>query len=210
MFFAQQIPPYSIEVFNFISVAVSIVLGLGLTCLLNDISRVIQNWNRVKLYWVHCIWVAVIIGLHFQLWYGFWIYHSVPRWTFLSFVGYMLAPALLFLIADLLFPELVASEVDDQRFDLRTYYNSIHTPLFATLSAYLITVTALTIFLKPSNEFPIVPMLCRLAGITCAVLAMIFRSEAVHGVLVIVVLALFLLFVCTAHLQPLTLAHLER
>lgn len=62
----------SMDAFNYLSVMVSIVLGLGLTQLFAGIGNLVQIRRRVKLYWLHTFWVLLLIGLHLHMWWSLW------------------------------------------------------------------------------------------------------------------------------------------
>ena len=59
--------------FEFISVLLSIVVGLALTRLLSGVGRALEIRRRLRFYWVQAVWVAnvalllVYAGLHFLL-----------------------------------------------------------------------------------------------------------------------------------------------
>jgi hypothetical protein len=48
------------DAFNYVSVLVSIVIGLGVTRVLSQLSDAIQIHHRSQIYWVHTFWM---IGL---------------------------------------------------------------------------------------------------------------------------------------------------
>lgn len=55
--------------FEFIAVAVSIILGLGVIQLLSNLDRVFAQPYR---YWLHSAWVFILFWVLLQNWWAFW------------------------------------------------------------------------------------------------------------------------------------------
>jgi len=55
--------------FEYISVAVSIILGLGVIQLLSNLDRVFAQSRR---YWLHSVWVFILFWILVQNWWAFW------------------------------------------------------------------------------------------------------------------------------------------
>lgn len=93
------------DIFFHVRVVMSIVLGLGLTRLLNGTSRFVQHPGRHAAYPIHLGWVAwtVLLLLHFW-WWEFWL-TAVPRWTFQVYLFVVAYVVLLFLLCTLLYPD---------------------------------------------------------------------------------------------------------
>jgi len=70
-----------VDGFNYLSVMVSIVVGLGLTQLFAGIGNLVQVRRRVKLYPLHSLWVLLVIVLHLHMWWSFWALRAVAEWT---------------------------------------------------------------------------------------------------------------------------------
>ena len=46
--------------FEFVGVLFSVIIGLAISHLLSTVSDLIEVYERVKLYWVNCIWALTI------------------------------------------------------------------------------------------------------------------------------------------------------
>ena len=104
--------------FEFLLVLYSIVAGLGISLLVRSVGQVIEARDRVRLYWVHTCWVALIFVSHVVSWFGLWGYVHNQSWTVLQALLLLCVPMLLYLVSHLAVPEL-----DDERpHDLREYY----------------------------------------------------------------------------------------
>jgi hypothetical protein len=49
------------DAFGYLSVLLSIILGLGLTQLLTAIGRLIRHRDRVRVHWLPLLWAAVLL-----------------------------------------------------------------------------------------------------------------------------------------------------
>ena len=112
--------------FEFVTVLVSIIVGLGITVLLQGLARVLRG--ELEGYWVHLLWTVSAFLLLVQ---HFWALFEVAErtdWTLLDLSAWLVAPMLIFLFSAILFP---GSGV--QR-ELRGHYFARRRPLFCVLS----------------------------------------------------------------------------
>jgi hypothetical protein len=118
------------DAFNYLSVMVSVILGLGLTQLLAGVGNLVQVRRRVKLYWLHSVWVLLLVALHLNLWWSFWSLRGVDDWTYVTFVYVLFGPAMLVIASHVIMPELI-----DGHIDVRTHYFDTRLVFFALLAA---------------------------------------------------------------------------
>lgn len=104
--------------FEFLLVLYAIVAGLGVSLLVRSVGQLIEARDRVRRYWVHTCWVALIFVSHVVSWFGLWGYARNPSWTILQALLLLCVPILLYLISHLSVPELD----DDRVHDMREYY----------------------------------------------------------------------------------------
>src|SRR6266571_1445479 len=95
------------DAFNYLAVMLSIVLGLGLTQLFAGIGNLVQIRRRVKRFWLHTVWVLLLIVLHVHMWWSFWALRGVTHWTYATFVYVLVGPALLVIASHIIIPEPV-------------------------------------------------------------------------------------------------------
>jgi hypothetical protein len=112
------------EGFGYICVMVSILLGMGLTRLLAGIGNLVQIRRRVKLYWLHTLWVLLVIVFHLHVWWSFWTMRGVTVWNYATFVFVLLGPATLVIASRIIIPELIGDRIVVERH----YYDT--SPLF--------------------------------------------------------------------------------
>lgn len=101
--------------FNYLTVLVSIILGLGVTQLLTGIGRMLQNRDRVVLYWPAIGSVLSLLVAHVLVWWTLFELHTHGEWTFPGFISVLLMPILLYLLSALVLPDFGDSVADDLR-----------------------------------------------------------------------------------------------
>ena len=93
------------EVFSYLSVLVSIVLGLGIAHLLGSIIRLITNRRRMAFYWPSLVWVVNLLLIMLLVWWtDFSLTSHREGWTFAIFAFTMTLPALLYVTSGLILP----------------------------------------------------------------------------------------------------------
>jgi hypothetical protein len=110
--------------FEYVAVAVSLVLSFGAVRILNGLSYVLNGEHR---YWVHTLWVLVSLSNFAVSWWAFWAASDVPSWHLGSFLLALTYPGLLYVGAALLIPG-DASKVTEWR----SHFYEVRRPLFLT------------------------------------------------------------------------------
>ena len=77
------------SIFEFISVAASIVLATGVTKLLSCVPQV---FNKSRRDWLHIAAWLYLTSLHFLIWWRVWALNSVPNWDIIGFFLMMASP----------------------------------------------------------------------------------------------------------------------
>ncbi len=113
------------SLFEFLMVFVSIIVGLGTTEILAGVAQRIRHRDSVEGYWVHYCGVALIFFALIQNWWELWARRHATEWSFFSLVMMLIAPASLYLIAHLIFPQPVRNS------DIRAYYFQQARPIWS-------------------------------------------------------------------------------
>ena len=100
------------DAFSYLSVLLSIVLGLGITQLLQGFGRLMNARSRVRPYWPSLLWAVVLLVAHVQNWWSMFGLRGRAHWSFLDFALVLSNPILLYLLAALVLPENVEGDVD--------------------------------------------------------------------------------------------------
>jgi hypothetical protein len=117
--------------FDYLTVLVSIVLGLAITNVLTRLATLITTRHRVDFYWPPVAWAIWIFFISVQHWWAQWSVRHSQQWNFGSFWLEILVPVVLFLMSALVLPE----REEDGRLDLGRWYFHNRAWFFALLCA---------------------------------------------------------------------------
>ena len=124
------------QAFEYLSVLVSIVLGLGITQLLTGFGRWLEQRDTFRAYPPAIAWAGFLLLVHVQTWWTMFAMGVHEDWNFLQFTAVLLQPIILFLLAVIVFPGPNARSSDlrqnflDQR---RWFYGLLMSVLLASL-----------------------------------------------------------------------------
>lgn len=169
--------------FEYVSVLISIVLGLGITQIVTGTADMIHNSERVRVYWPHVLWVVLVFFLHLQEWWILYGLRQYQEWRLATFFFTILYPINLFILARILFPGgQEAGPIDLKEFYFKNYRK------FFLLSAFLPVVSFIdNVFI---NQYPIEEQFIHvlLLGVMGWGAARGLQKEWLHKVIVIVFL----------------------
>lgn len=112
--------------FEFVTVLVSIIVGLGIAVLLEGLARVFRG--ELEGYWVQLVWSLAAFLLLVQNFWSLFVAADRTNWTLFNLSNLLVAPMLIFLFAAILFP--AAGSVRR----LRSHYYDRRRSLFSVLS----------------------------------------------------------------------------
>jgi hypothetical protein len=189
-----------IATYEHVVVVMSILLGLAVTQLIKGIAQLYRARLRVQTYWIHSVWIALLIVLSLVGWWTYWNYRSIAEWNFLRFVVYLSPMIAFYYLTVMVIPDPV-----DAVASLREYYFSTRVSFFSTFALYgfLAGLTAVVVrglpVSDPSNLF-------RAALLLLALVAMRSASPRVHAVVLTLSAILMVLFIVVIQfrLGPLT------
>ncbi len=159
--------------FEYLAAGYTLVLSFAVIRALGGIAHAVHPARR---YWVHVVWLAVILFASLGTFWAFWSYREV-EWTLIRFALLLAVPALQYVFCSLLVPPDPSSVTS-----WRDYFFDVRIPLFAT--GVLMTATVVvgsTVVLGVSLTHPV-----RLAQLTMmALFAIGLASDkpSVHSVL---------------------------
>lgn len=110
-------------------------MGLAVVKLLQGLVWTIHGRQRIKVYWVHLVWIVNVILLQFE---HYWHLGAASNGeSFYGFANALLTPMFAYLVAGLLVPP----SGEDRPVDLRDFYYENHVWIFGTF-AMVATVNA--------------------------------------------------------------------
>lgn len=178
------------DAFGYVSVIFSVVIGLGLSHLLNGVVELVKARQLVRFYWVHLLWVSLIFVGHIFLWWTMWNLRLMRDWNFFSFLLLLLSPILLYVAAAFLIPKIEP----DVPLDLRLYFYENHSAFFGVNAAFTALLGAENWLLtgRPSPP-PVLGFLALWFLLLC--LSAVVKNARYHAAVGILLGLLFLVFI---------------
>jgi hypothetical protein len=137
-------------VFEYLTVLVSVVVGLSVTSFLTNVARIIHVRGDVTISWVQLMWSATILVWTVAFWWFTFVLAEQRQWTFPLFVFLLAYATLLFLLMALLFPEGVPKD-----HNYRTQFMRNRVWYFGVFLLFL-CVDVIDYFIKLDKEVSIV------------------------------------------------------
>ena len=177
------------DAFSYVSVIISVVIGLGLSQLLTGIAELVKHRRRVKFYWVHLIWVGLTFVGHIFLWWTMWNLRLVREWNFFSFLLILLPPILLYVAAAFMVPRVES----DASINLRQYFYENHSAFFTVNAAFTGLMSAENWLL--SGRMSPAPVTIVFAVWLVLRVSAVVKNQRYHAAVALLFAILFLLFV---------------
>jgi hypothetical protein len=165
-----------VDIFEFLLALYAIVAGLGVSLLVRSIGQMIEARDRVRLYWVHSCWLALIFVSHVVSWFALWKFSQHSPWTVLQALLLLCVPILLYLISHLAVPELE----DGRMHDMREYYYRHIRWMQGLLLAVLICGTVAQLVIEGRPDF-VGPGAVRAAMALVLLPGIVSRRPGVHA-----------------------------
>ena len=144
-----------ISAFEYVTVLISIILGLGITQILTGIADLTHQSNRVKVYWPHILWVFIVLLLHVQEWWVTFELRDFEPWRLPTFLFVMIYPIILFILARLLFP----FGIQEGTVDLKAFYFDNYRKIFLFGSTLPILSILDAIFIRDSDPSQLIKLI---------------------------------------------------
>ena len=133
------------DTFNYISVMISIILGVGITQLFAGIGNILQIRHRVRQYWLFSLWVLVLIIINMHMWWSLWAFRESVTWNYAMFLYVLIGPAGLVIAGHILIPGEFYVDVAKGKFDLKQHYFDISRLFFGIIAGVIVWA----MFLEP-------------------------------------------------------------
>ena len=153
-----------ISAFEYVSILVSIILGLGITQILSVVSDLVFDTPKVKFYFPHTVWVMFLLFLHIQDWFITYQLKDIPVWYLPELFFILSYPVLLFVLSKVITPQ----QDDLDRTDLKAYYYRRYPTIFGLMSgSVLLSILFNAYLLKLSlfDQWPLAVFLALLLGL---------------------------------------------
>lgn len=182
--------------FEYLSVLVSIVIGLGISHLLSGAARLIQLRHRARLYLPTFLWMAVLFLANVQIWWVAFDRREADDWNFFLFLLYLLIPITAVVLSYLVVPDLEG----EPEVDLKASYFENRTWFFG-LVAFLPAVSLAEETAREGSVPRDADAVFRVVFLAAALVASRGRSERYHLLNALLSLAFFCSYVAVLFLR---------
>lgn len=172
-----------ISAFEYVSILVSIILGLGITQILSAFSDLLYHFKKITFYYPHSIWIGFVLFLHIQDWFVTYQLKDKTVWRLPELFFILLYPISLFIAAKMLLP----TNEEEERFNMKIFYQTQFPMIFSVISVSIVLSILFNVFFLNKNFIQQIPLLIFL-------FTMIYLSfyktqrEVIHKVLALIVL----------------------
>jgi putative Mn2+ efflux pump MntP len=130
-----------LSAFEYLSVFISIILGLAVVHLLGGVSLIIDQRVRARLDAIHLLWVMNMFTLITWVWWGNWQLNDVVAFSSVHYIAMVLFSVVVYLMCGLLFP-VRGKEVEDfhEQFEMnrsRFFYLGLALSVAALLKGHV-------------------------------------------------------------------------
>jgi hypothetical protein len=177
------------DAFSFLSVLLSIILGLAITQVLKGFRGILLGRRRVRMYWPVPAWAFLLLLMFVQSWWAMFDLREVAVWTFPAFSIVLLQTILSYMLAALVFPDFVGNET----VDLRAHYFEHARWFFGLTVGVLLASLSKDLVLSGHFGDPL-NVAFHLAFGAIALAAMATRAEWYHRAMPIVAIVVFVAY----------------
>jgi hypothetical protein len=179
-----------VESFNYLSVLISIILGLAIAQVLQGLRGLILTRKKVKLYTPTVIWTGMALLVAIQGWWAAFSMHEQATWNFLGLLVIVLQAVSVYMIAALVLPDPKGDAIVDLREHYFAHRHWFFGALLGSIAFSLLKELALYSRLPHSLDLGFQ------SGFgLIAIAAIILRQEWFHKILAPVSALLFLFYI---------------
>jgi hypothetical protein len=174
------------DAFSYLSVLISIILGLAITQILQGIRGVVIHRRRLVMYWPSVAWAGLLLLINVQSWWAMYGMRNLQTWTFIAFAMVLLQVTVLYMLAALVLPDFSASE----RKDLKQHYFE-QTRWFYGLAVFLLVVSVVKDVVLDGSLPNTTNLLFHLMFFVVWALAAFVKAESYHQWIPLVMIVSF-------------------
>lgn len=178
------------DAFSYLSVLISIILGLAITQVLQGYRALLLARGRIHADPTPLIWSGLILLFAAQAWWASFDLTERRNWDFLDFAVILLQMGLLYMLAALVLPDVPS----EQPVDLAGHFERHRAAFFAFLIAMLASSILKEAVLEHRLPVPL-NLAFHLLLVTIALAGIVFRSKKVQLALALLGTVGFLAYV---------------
>lgn len=178
------------DAFSYLSVLLSIVIGLALTQILQGFRGRMLSHARVRHYWPTQLWAAIVLLVCTQTWWAMFDLRNRTDWQFDDFMILLAQTTVTYLLAGLVFPDFP----DEKMVDLREHYFTQRRRFFGLLLAGALISIARDVVLN--HKLPeSTNLLFHFAYIAVAVSGLVTVREWLHKAIAVITVGTVVLYI---------------
>jgi hypothetical protein len=178
------------DAFAYLSVLISIILGLAIQQVLQGYRALIMSRHRIRFYAPPLIWSVLILLMVAQNWWGSFGLAGRTEWSFALFATILVQTILLYMLAAIVLPDIPA----DDPIDLRDHYYREARAFFGIAAALILWSLFRDYMLTGALPEP-----AKLAFYTIflllALAAIVWKHRRLHEAFAVVMAILFSIFI---------------
>lgn len=162
--------------YNYLSVLVSIILGLGITNLLSGFAGLVRERGRITMYLPVPIWMTTLFLSHVQMWWAMFGLQGVSHWTFAKFLSVLLQPVALYITSALVVPNFArdgAIDLKEQFYREKSWFGC---GLAAMIMASIVKNLLISGYMEPAD------LAAHGLFLVLSVTAIFTRNDLVHRI----------------------------
>ncbi len=132
------------DAFSYLSVMISLILGLAITQVLQGFRGLMQARSRLVGYWPSVVWAFLVVVISVQAWWSMFGLRLHADWTFLEFSAVLVQSTVLYLLAALVLPDAHG----ETAVDLGAYYDAQRRWFFTLLVILIVTSVAKSLVIE--------------------------------------------------------------
>ena len=178
------------DAFSYLSVLVSVVLGLAIQQVLQGYRALALNRRHIELYWPSIAWSVNVLIMVVQNWWSMFGLADHATWTFAAFAALLIQTAALYMMAGLVLPDTPPGE----RIALKAHYYRERVTFFG-ISLFTIIWSAVRERIVEGTWLSGANLGFHVLFTGMAVIAILSRNERLHAFLAALMTAVFMLYI---------------
>ena len=178
------------DAFSYLSVLISIILGLGIQQVLQGYRALILSRRRVRFYAPPLIWSALILFMIAQHWWASFGLVDHQNWSFATFATILIQTALIYMMAAIVLPDIPP----DQPIDLRDHYFR-EAPAFFGIGVAAILWSVFREYMLEGRLLEPVNLAFHIVFVTMAATAALVRRPRLHEAFTGLMVVLFVAYI---------------
>lgn len=165
------------DAFAYLSVLLSIILGLAIAEVLQGYGALLLSRSKVKLYAPPLIWSVMMLLMATQFWWASFGLAQREHWDFAAFTAVLLQTIMLYMGTTVVLPK----GMSDQPIDLRAHYYREATPFF-TFGLLFLLVGFIKDWLLDQSFVRPMSLVFTIFFMGVTLLALIVRRPRIHEI----------------------------